>query len=95
MPRITTGPWCTSRDAVPEGYTQVTIYAQESGVRVATVFETPANAQLIAKAPEMLDLIKRYRAATSRTGVAAVLVDRAALDAADAATDTLLAEMEE
>jgi hypothetical protein len=53
----TPGPWATSRDAVPEGHTQVTIYAEASGKRVATAFECDANAALIAAAPDMLALL--------------------------------------
>lgn len=57
--------------------------------------EADANARLIVAAPELHALVTAYRAATSRTGVAAVLVDRAALDAADAAADALLARIDE
>ena len=49
----TPGPWATSRDAVPEWHTQITVYEEATGKRVATVFETPANARLIKVAPEM------------------------------------------
>ena len=53
----TPGPWETSPDAVPEWHTQITIYAETEGrgTRVATVFETPANASLIAAAPDLLE----------------------------------------
>lgn len=55
----TPGPWTTSRDAVPDGYTQITIYSEPTGDRVATVFETPANARLIAAAPDLLEALKQ------------------------------------
>jgi hypothetical protein len=54
----TPGPWETSRDATPEWHTQVTVYAEATGKRVATVFETPANARLIAAAPELLEALR-------------------------------------
>lgn len=48
------------------------------------------HARVIAAVPYLLDLVRRYRAATSRTGAAAVLVDRKELDSADADADRLL-----
>jgi citrate lyase beta subunit len=36
----------------------VTVYAEGSGARVATVFETEANARLIAAAPDLLEAAK-------------------------------------
>lgn len=54
LPAITPGPWATSRDAVPEWHVQSTVYAEESGKRVATVFEDAANIRTIAAVPEML-----------------------------------------
>lgn len=48
------GPWETSPDAVPDGHTQVTVYAERDGERVATVFRTEGNARLIAAAPDLL-----------------------------------------
>lgn len=50
----TPGPWAKSRDAVPPGHVQITVYSQESGERVATAFEREANANLIAAAPDLL-----------------------------------------
>ena len=47
----TPGPWETSRDAVPSHHTQITVYAESSGERVATAFQSEANARLIAAAP--------------------------------------------
>ena len=55
---FTPGPWETSRDAVPEGYTQVTIYAEADGERVATAFRTEANARLIAAAPTLYEALR-------------------------------------
>lgn len=49
--------WETSKDAVPDGFTQITIYAEDTGERVATVF-SEANARLIAAAPELLAACK-------------------------------------
>lgn len=57
-PTHTPGPWATSRDAVPEWHTQITVYEEATGKRVATVFETPANARLIAAAPDLLDALR-------------------------------------
>ena len=54
----TPGPWETSRDAVPPGHVQITIYAESTGERVATAFERNANAKLIAAAPELLSACK-------------------------------------
>lgn len=50
----TPGPWATSRDAVPAGHIQITIYAEASGERVATAFLAEENADLIAAAPDLL-----------------------------------------
>ena len=54
----TPGPWEISRDAVPEGYTQNTVYAERDGERVATAFRNDANARLIAAAPDLLEACK-------------------------------------
>jgi hypothetical protein len=56
----TPGPWATSRDAVPKGHVQVTVYAENTGERVATVFQAEANAELVAAAPAMLALLQRW-----------------------------------
>lgn len=53
----TPGPWETSKDAVPPGHVQVTVYAT-TGLRVATAFESDANANLIAAAPDLLAELK-------------------------------------
>lgn len=50
----TPGPWETSRDAVPAGHVQITVYAAADGQRVATAFREEANARLIAAAPDLL-----------------------------------------
>ena len=55
---ITPGPWATLRDAVPEGFVQVTVYAEATGARVATAFETEANARHIAAAPDLLEAVR-------------------------------------
>ncbi len=60
MSEHTPGPWTTSPDAVPDHHTQITVYAG-NGDRVATVFQTPANASLIAAAPDMLEALKAAR----------------------------------
>lgn len=44
--------WNTSRDAVPPGHTQVTVYDEADGQRVATVFRADA-VPLIASAPKL------------------------------------------
>jgi hypothetical protein len=55
----TPGPWYTSPDAVPDWHVQVTVSSEATGERVATVFQTEANAQLIAAAPDLLAICKR------------------------------------
>lgn len=52
-------PWATSRDAVPDGHVQITVYAEADGQRVATVFRTPANARLIKAAPDLAEALQR------------------------------------
>ena len=56
----TPGEWVTSRDAVPAGHVQITVYAETGGrgTRVATVFDREANATLIAAAPKLLKACK-------------------------------------
>ena len=56
----TPGPWEISRDAVPAGHVQVTVYAETGGrgTRVATVFDREANAALIAAAPDLLAAVE-------------------------------------
>lgn len=54
----TPGPWATSRDAVPAGHVQITVYAEGTGERVATAFGSEANAHLIAAAPDLLSAAK-------------------------------------
>jgi len=49
--------WETSRNAVPEGITQTTIYDETTGERIATVFNAEAI-PLIAAAPELLQLLE-------------------------------------
>lgn len=49
--KFTPGPWEISRDGVPEGHVQLTVYAESDGYRVATVFRENANAHLISSAP--------------------------------------------
>lgn len=68
----TPGPWAMSRDAVPEGHTQITIYAEVSGERVATAFLAEENARPIAAAPDLLaalDEIERHADEAARLGV--------------------------
>jgi hypothetical protein len=40
LPAITPGAWAMSRDATPEWQTQITVYAETGGQRIATVFRT-------------------------------------------------------
>ena len=69
----------TSRDAVPNGFTQITIYDETSGERVATVFSEEA-ATLFKAAPELLEALKeaeaviRYAAQESAGRVKAEIV---------------------
>ena len=79
----TPGPWETSRDAVPEGHVQITVYAEATGDRVATVFDREANAPLIAAAPDLLAACKWadefFRATPIYRGLAGLAALRAAL----------------
>lgn len=59
----TPGPWRTSQDAVPDWHVQITVYAEADGQRVATVFRDKANAELIARAPELLEENEKLREA--------------------------------
>ncbi len=59
MDQHTPGPWECSNDATPEHHTQITVYAETDGERVATVFRTEANARLIAAAPDLLSALRR------------------------------------
>ena len=52
MPMKYTPTWATSKDAVPPGHTQITVYDEATGNRVATVFEAEA-VSTIALAPTM------------------------------------------
>uniref|UniRef100_A0A6M3Y0E2 Uncharacterized protein n=1 Tax=viral metagenome TaxID=1070528 RepID=A0A6M3Y0E2_9ZZZZ len=56
--RHTPGPWEISRDAVPAGFVQVTVYEERTGRRVATAFKEEANARLISAAPGLLEACK-------------------------------------
>ena len=57
--RHTPGPWEISRDAVPAGFVQVTVYEERTGRRVATAFKEEANARLISAAPDLLEACER------------------------------------
>lgn len=61
----TPGPWETSRDAVPAGHVQITVYAKATGERVATVFAREANAHLIKAAPDMLETLRTLEASAT------------------------------
>ena len=87
----TPGPWGTSRDAVPAGHVQITVYAVATGNRVATAFEREGNADLIAAAPEMADALRDIAATLEQHPAAsrgnskvhfALYAARAALDKA-------------
>lgn len=57
--------WATSKDAVPEGYTQVTVYDEVTGDRIATVFDAEA-VPLIEAAPDMLAALELALATIER-----------------------------
>lgn len=70
-PNITPGPWATSKDAVPDGHVQITVYDEPTGKRVATVFERPENAQAIAATHQTLEALQMcliYTAAMQQDG---------------------------
>lgn len=52
---ITPGPLYAKSDAVPEYVTQITVYAEADGKRVATVYTSQADADAIAALPELLE----------------------------------------
>ena len=54
--------WSTSKDAVPDHVVQVTVYDEESGERVATVFKADA-VPVVAAAPDLLAQALRLRGA--------------------------------
>lgn len=57
----TPGPWAMSPDGVPEAFRpQITVYAEATGKRVATVFESEANARLVIAAPMILEALKAF-----------------------------------
>ena len=70
----TPGPWGISRDAVPKGHVQSTVYAEHSGQRVATVFESEANVHLVAAAPELLEACKKALTCGLDSSVRALVV---------------------
>lgn len=78
MTQHTPGPWATSRDGVPEDHIQITIYAEATGKRVATAFETEANAALIAAAPETAAERERLRAVNAELVAALTAIEEAA-----------------
>ena len=57
-PEHTPEPWGVSRDAVPAQYVQVTIYAENTSERIATVFLNEANVSLFKAAPALLAALK-------------------------------------
>ena len=57
-----TPTWEVSHDAVPEGFTQETIYDGETGERIATVFVADAI-PLIKAAPALLAALEAMREA--------------------------------
>lgn len=90
----TSGPWELSPDAVPKGHTQITVYAESNGERVATVFREEANARLISAAPELLATLQEFVAdirantveATAKEWPDLCITYRKALEAIDKAT---------
>lgn len=76
----TPGPWYTSKDAVPEWHVQVTVSSEETGERVATVFQTEANAQLIAAAPDLLAVAQTLLSEADSTGGHTRTVSRLSVD---------------
>lgn len=58
--------WTPSPDAVPEGHVQVTIYDEPRSERVATVFSSQANVDLVLGAPDLLKACREAVAAWDR-----------------------------
>lgn len=80
--------WATSKDAVPAGHVQITVYNESTGKRVATVFESEAYANLVKAAPVMLRALQQILSINGSTGgpqslvnefkhIAAIAVDQA------------------
>jgi hypothetical protein len=72
--------WSSSPDAVPEGHVQVTVYDESTGERVATVFGSQANVDLVAAAPAL------YRAAKVLYGLTGRLEGLSPADESDVDT---------
>lgn len=56
--------WHASRDAVPEGHVQVTVYDEATGNRMATVFDAQA-VPVVTAAPNMLQALRKVCDATT------------------------------
>lgn len=83
--KFTSEQWAAKSDAVPEYVTQVTVYAESTGDRIATVFEREA-VPLVAAAPdlyaalrEMVDAWEGPRERAALRFAAAVIKARSAL----------------
>lgn len=61
MSEHTSGPWASGHLAAPEGVTQVEVYREDTGKRIAYVFDSDADARLIAAAPDLLSACKAAR----------------------------------
>lgn len=57
MSNQTAPTWATSKDAVPDGWTQITVYEEATGERIATVYNEAA-ATLVEAAPKLLEALK-------------------------------------
>ena len=77
-------PWVQSKDAVPLGHTQVTIYSERTGERIATVFINQANVDLIRTAPVLLAACKA--AVEEDCGLACIEQLRTAINEAEGDT---------
>ncbi len=70
-------------------------YARKGISQRVTYEEQERILRAVEALPELIACLRVYAGATSRTGVAAVLVDRAALDAADVRARELLERLGE
>lgn len=63
----TAAPWGRSKDAVPPGHTQITIYDEKTGDRIATVFNEP-DSYLVQASPDMCDALMAAKNYIERLG---------------------------
>lgn len=59
--------WHASTDATPDWHVQSTVYDEDTGERVATVFGSQANIAMVTAAPDMLRTLQQALPILSKT----------------------------